>query len=147
MKYEAAKCPNCGAQLQLDDSLETGFCTYCGGKLIVQDAIKRMKVEVVGQVNVTGISTTENDIMLGQQCISSQDWDPAINIFRMAIGKKADSFNAWFGYLKAITKNFTGFYYYEHEKGVYGLESVCQNCMQLADETQRHLVIFGFATK
>ncbi len=34
----AVKCPQCGADIQLDDSREFGFCNYCGTK-IIQDRI------------------------------------------------------------------------------------------------------------
>ncbi len=30
-------CPNCGAQISLDDSRDFGFCQYCGTKIILDD--------------------------------------------------------------------------------------------------------------
>ena len=35
MGMVALKCPACGADIQLDDSREFGFCNYCGTKVIV----------------------------------------------------------------------------------------------------------------
>ncbi len=138
MKFEDAKCPNCGATLQLDNSLETGYCVYCGSKFMVREAIQRMKIEVSGQVSITGISTIENDIKLGQQCILAQDWKQAEDVFRLAISKKTNNFDAWFGWLTASTENYT---LYNSIKGVYGFDSAFRNCMQYGDATQRKLVL------
>lgn len=30
-----AKCPNCGAVLELPETLERAFCMHCGGKVII----------------------------------------------------------------------------------------------------------------
>lgn len=40
MSFVDAKCTSCGEELRLDDSVETGFCMYCGNKIAVQDAIE-----------------------------------------------------------------------------------------------------------
>ena len=35
-----AKCPNCGAILELPEKLDRAFCIHCGGKVIIaQDSI------------------------------------------------------------------------------------------------------------
>lgn len=34
----ACKCPNCGADIQVDETREFGFCTYCGTK-VMQDKV------------------------------------------------------------------------------------------------------------
>ena len=38
MGFIAVKCPQCGADVQLDDSREYGFCNYCGTK-VIQDKV------------------------------------------------------------------------------------------------------------
>ena len=38
MRFIKFNCPNCGANIELDESREFGFCQYCGTK-IVQDKI------------------------------------------------------------------------------------------------------------
>ena len=38
MAMIAIKCPQCGADIQLDDSREFGFCNYCGTK-VMQDIV------------------------------------------------------------------------------------------------------------
>ena len=58
MNFVAAKCPNCGAEIQVDKNLETAFCSYCGSKMLVQDAVNR--VRIVGPVEIKGIIKTPN---------------------------------------------------------------------------------------
>ena len=33
----ACQCPNCNAQISLDDSRDFGFCSYCGTKIMLDD--------------------------------------------------------------------------------------------------------------
>lgn len=39
MGMKQLKCPSCGADLNLDDSKEYGFCSYCGTKVQINDRI------------------------------------------------------------------------------------------------------------
>ena len=36
------KCPNCGADITLDDTREFGFCSYCGTKVLLDEYKKRV---------------------------------------------------------------------------------------------------------
>ena len=36
------KCPNCGADITLDDTREFGFCSYCGTKILLNEYNKRV---------------------------------------------------------------------------------------------------------
>ena len=45
MTFVAAKCPQCGGDLQLDPEKETGFCMHCGSKIVVRDAIKAVCID------------------------------------------------------------------------------------------------------
>ena len=38
----ALKCPNCGADITLDDTRDFGFCTYCGTKVLLDEYKKRV---------------------------------------------------------------------------------------------------------
>ena len=52
-------CPNCKANLELDDSREFGFCQYCGTKILLE---KEQPNTVVNQViNNTNINITLNN--------------------------------------------------------------------------------------
>ena len=36
MEMFQLKCPHCGAELEAEDGLETFYCKYCGGKIILE---------------------------------------------------------------------------------------------------------------
>lgn len=49
MEFIQAKCPNCGATLEVEDSIDTFFCKYCGTKIILHgqsDAAIRAKENI-----------------------------------------------------------------------------------------------------
>lgn len=45
MSLVSAKCPNCGASIQVDNERKEAFCSYCGSKVKVQEAIGRVKID------------------------------------------------------------------------------------------------------
>ena len=47
MAVISAKCSNCGAELQLDDSREVAFCQYCGHKLILSTVKKTEHTTII----------------------------------------------------------------------------------------------------
>ena len=55
MALISLRCPSCGADIELDETREFGFCSYCGTKVMMDKQI----VEFKGKVTVDGISTVE----------------------------------------------------------------------------------------
>lgn len=53
MSVEVVKCPNCGANINLNDDQEFGFCTYCGTK-VVNNAIKKQKITIENPIKIDG---------------------------------------------------------------------------------------------
>jgi DNA-directed RNA polymerase subunit RPC12/RpoP len=102
MAFVAAKCTNCGGELQLDDNLKTGFCQYCGSKVVVQEAIELKKVQVEGKVSVEGLATVENLLTRGEQSIDEGDYEKAISFFEQAINIDAKNHVAWWGKFNAF---------------------------------------------
>ena len=43
IKFVSAICPECKGHLELDSSLKTAFCQYCGAQCIVENAPKKEK--------------------------------------------------------------------------------------------------------
>ena len=60
MKAIKLVCPNCKANLELDDSREFGFCQYCGTKILLE---KEQPNTVVNQVinNTVNITINTNE--------------------------------------------------------------------------------------
>lgn len=55
MPFVSVKCPSCGGDIQLDDSRESGFCVYCGAKVMYKEAVQKIE----GNVTVEGIAGLE----------------------------------------------------------------------------------------
>lgn len=66
-------CPQCGAQVQLDESREFGFCSYCGTK-IVQD---KVVVEHRGNVGVDHSAEIDNLLRRASEYMQRGDTDGA----------------------------------------------------------------------
>ena len=43
MKFVAAKCPSCGANIQVDEDRKKCFCQFCGSQIFVEEAIQMIK--------------------------------------------------------------------------------------------------------
>lgn len=65
MGITALKCTNCGANIELEEEQEIGFCKYCGTKIIREEA-NTQKIKIDGKVDVvntefeTKLATADN---------------------------------------------------------------------------------------
>lgn len=48
MSLVAAKCPSCGASIQIPEGQDRCFCAYCGSQILTQAAIAFAKVQIEG---------------------------------------------------------------------------------------------------
>ena len=46
VQLQAAKCPQCGADIQVNTSLEQAICQYCGTTILVNDEVEKNKIEI-----------------------------------------------------------------------------------------------------
>lgn len=58
IQLTAAKCPQCGADIEVNAELEKSICQYCGTTILVQEAIQ--KIELSGSVKVAGIKNRDD---------------------------------------------------------------------------------------
>ena len=73
MGFIKLACPNCGADVELSEDREFGFCTYCGTK-IAQD---KVVVEHRGNVNVRGIANATSLLDRARLFLEGKDFDNA----------------------------------------------------------------------
>lgn len=66
-------CPNCGANVDIDEKREMAFCTFCGTKL-VQD---KLIIEHTGKVSVDGIADEKSLLERAALFIEEKKWDSA----------------------------------------------------------------------
>jgi len=64
-------CPGCGSPVELDDSREFGFCTYCGAKVMVD----RMIVEHKGSVKIDNSEFVQKNLQNARRALSKEDWE------------------------------------------------------------------------
>ncbi|MCR5522854.1 MAG: zinc ribbon domain-containing protein [Clostridia bacterium] len=87
MGFVAVKCPQCGADIQLDDSREFGFCNYCGTK-VMQDKIV---VEHSGSVKVDNSEYVEKFLQNARRAKLKEDWEETEKYYNLV--EQNDPFN------------------------------------------------------
>jgi DNA-directed RNA polymerase subunit RPC12/RpoP len=45
LELQAARCPSCSGEMQLNPKKETGFCMHCGSKILVKEAIQKIRID------------------------------------------------------------------------------------------------------
>lgn len=93
MEFKAAKCPNCGGDLQLPESIEVVKCMYCGLDIIVKEAIKNVKVE--------NMASVENLIKMAESAAESNNHELAFDYYNKCLEIDYDNYEAW--YARAIS--------------------------------------------
>lgn len=93
------KCPNCNAEIQLDDEREFGFCQYCGTKIQLNQTILHKHS---GEVKLDGISTVRSLCKKGFMEIEAKDFYAASDTFDKAAEMDCDDIFVIIG--KMLTK-------------------------------------------
>lgn len=86
------KCPDCGADIELDDSREFGFCNYCGTK-VMQD---KVVVEHKGSVKVDHSDELNNLYQLARRAKNDNNSENAQKYYEQILVKDPDSWEANF---------------------------------------------------
>ena len=71
MKLIPARCPSCGADIEVNKSNETTKCKYCETRIFIDDAIAKYKVEI------ENLPTANNHLKLGTRSLNSRDFKKA----------------------------------------------------------------------
>ncbi len=91
MKLVAAKCPSCGANLNVDSERKDMFCEYCGTKIIVEEAIQKYQLEISGKVEVDGIQTNDAKVAYGKTLERVGNYKEAIETYFDAVNNSVDN--------------------------------------------------------
>ncbi len=103
MGLVAVKCPQCGADIQLDDSREFGFCNYCGTK-IMQDKIV---VEHTGSVKVDNTESLKNYLSMAENAIKASNGKEAQEYVNKVLEINPESSYAWLLKMKTVALTAT----------------------------------------
>lgn len=129
MPIIAAKCPGCNGDIQLDDAQKTGFCMYCGTRVIVQDIIEMRNDRAAERAE-----TLERLLQNGEQFLALGEFVSAIQTFRKAANDYPADYRGWWGDLRASTSNFGAI---EVPPDTKPVERTLENAMKLAPEGMR----------
>lgn len=88
----AIKCPQCGADVQLDDSREFGFCTFCGTKVMQEKIV----VEHNGSVKVDTSDELKNLYVAARNSSEAGDNATALDYYRRISTIDPNSWEALF---------------------------------------------------
>lgn len=110
----AVRCPNCSADIQLDDSREFGFCNYCGTK-VMQDKIV---VEHRGSVKVDQSEFVQKSIANGRRALAKEDWEEVEKYYNLVEQNAPDNIEAVFfsSYGKAMLSMTDSDYFKRQQK-------------------------------
>lgn len=92
MGFIPVRCPNCSADIQLDDTREFGFCGFCGTK-IVQD---KMVVEHRGSVKIDNTEFVQKFLQNARRAMDKTDWEEAEKYYNMVEQNVPDNIEALF---------------------------------------------------
>jgi len=100
MTLEAAKCPSCGADIQIPSEQEKTYCAYCGNHIITSAAIAFAKVKGTGTVEVTGQVKLDTDPAVEAMLIRGRETGK-LSYYRQALDVDPNCYEARLAMAKA----------------------------------------------
>ena len=90
MSFVAVKCPQCGADIQLDDSREFGFCSFCGAKVMQEKIV----IEHKGNVKINKEDELSNLYIAARNATQAGDDTSALSYYRQIATIEPNSWEA-----------------------------------------------------
>ena len=91
MKLVAARCPNCGANIDVDKDSDSTRCEYCKSKIIVEDAIQKVKVDISGSVEVSNSTSASKLMKIAYRHYCDKDYFEALKKYERALEMDPDN--------------------------------------------------------
>lgn len=88
MPFVSAKCPNCGASIQMDSQQESGFCLYCGSKIQFKEAVAKIRIDKAANL--------ANYRELAMSAYRGNDDENALKYIEKALEINAHDTEMWF---------------------------------------------------
>lgn len=123
----AMKCPNCGADIQLDDSREFGFCNFCGTKVMQEKIV----VEHQGSVKVDNSEFVQKYLQNARRAKEKEDWAEVEKYYNLVEQNEPDNIEAIFysAYGKA-KQSLVSSDLYQRQSTF----KILQNCVSILDD-------------
>lgn len=106
MGIVSLNCPNCGAQVDLDNSREFGFCSMCGSKVMID----RVIVEHKGSVSIDNTEFIQKSLANARRAKEKEDWEETEKYYNLVEQNDPSNIEAIFysSYGKAKTSLLEG---------------------------------------
>ena len=85
VKLQAAKCPQCGADIEVNVNLEKTICQYCGSTILIEDAVQKIKIEHSGTVKVDGIKNRDDYLKQAKKHMKVEEYEKAIELLKIIV--------------------------------------------------------------
>lgn len=106
MPLVAAKCTQCGANIEVDNSKEAGICQYCGTAFITEKAITNYNTYIMNNYDGATINVlngnVENYLELGKAAYEAENGEEILKYANLALEIKPDSPDAWILKMKSM---------------------------------------------
>lgn len=113
MPLIAAKCTQCGANIEVDDTKEAGICKYCGTAFITEKAITNYNTYITNNNNFAGANINvvggdiDNYLKLANNAKDIGNGQEALNYANRALEINAECSEAWIAKMKAVSLTAT----------------------------------------
>ena len=116
MKLTAAKCPSCGASIEVDRNEESTICEYCNSNIIIEDAVQKYKIELSGKIKVSGIKDNEDRLKDAINYYELNEFNEAVSTLNTIIADEPFNIEAHIWLVKTNIKQFGQLYGKENYK-------------------------------
>ena len=104
MPLVPAKCTNCGASLQIDNTQQAAICPYCHSAYVVEQAINNYNYNVIVKDESSIDAKVENATTFLKVF---KEYEKARQIFVSITDVKSSDYRGWWGLVQVDTREFT----------------------------------------
>ena len=107
MAFIPARCTQCGANIEVDDTKDAGICKHCGTAFVTKKAINNYNTYVTNDftganVNIVG-GDVNNYIIIGENALISENYQEAYEYANKALEIDAMCPKAWLLKMKVLS--------------------------------------------
>ena len=89
MALIACRCPHCGGEVNMDENLESGFCVYCGNR-VMNENVSKVKI------SVDRSSEVRNTLLLAKSYIYDKDLTTATALLNKVMSIDSTNSDVWY---------------------------------------------------
>jgi tetratricopeptide (TPR) repeat protein len=116
MSLVAAKCPQCGASIQVESGREAEICAHCGTAFVTEKAVaavSNFNTSIVQNItkHIHGNEKNEADdyIKSGESYLTLKAYEKAYRMFEQSLDLYPSNWRGWLGLAQAGTRGFSVF--------------------------------------